>query len=271
MRMHFQIVSLIIITVISLPLSLCGENLVKLLVEEAEYELARIELYKTYKNASEAQKQKTLGKIAYTYQLGGNHRTAKERYLKAVQFVGVNNQEYADSIKWNLCYSLLKLDEFGEAYGLIQSIHTLDTTPLVKQLGVYTAEYRKIQGSVKYSAEEQYLLKKLRADLRNPTLSKILSLFIPGAGQMYSSHPIDGLQALLVVGAGSMFSLVAINSYHAGDLHLAVPIATTSITALFHYANVLSGHRAAIYRNMKLKRDFLSKHDFGFQLLNMIE
>ncbi len=90
-------------------------------------------------------------------------------------------------------------------------------------------------------------------------MSGLLSALFPGAGQFYSEHYIDGAQALIVVGAGFIYSTVAYQSYQDGLRGSIFPAFTIGMTSLFHYGNILGAYRTAIYRNMKLKRDFLSE------------
>ena len=272
MKIPFRIASFIIIAITSCHWPALGNDLAAVLVQEAEYDLARIELYKDYDSSSPKNKQKILGQVAYTYQLEGNHWKAKDGYLRAIALGSISNRAtFIDSLKANLCYSLLQLDEYGQAYSLLQEINAPNRNNLQKLLDIAMIERFDVEDLSLFDESEVEALKKLQSELRSPYLSGFLSALLPGAGQFYSSHPIDGLQAMLVVGAGTLFSVVSTNGYRSGELHVSIPIATISITALFHYANILSGQRTAIYRNMKLKRDFMTQMHFGFEILNLLE
>ena len=91
----------------------------------------------------------------------------------------------------------------------------------------------------------------------SPVFSVFLSTLIPGAGQLYSGHFYDALQAFLYVG---IFGLASYGVYlydsHFSD-HYVYTIAMVSITGLLHLSNIISAYRTAQYRNHRVENQFL--------------
>ncbi len=267
--MKSQIVLFLIYILISLPFVSHGEGVVHLLIQESEYELARLELYKQYYGADSLAKQTILPIIAYTYQLEGNHLKAKTLYRRAIQNSSSLSAGHVDSIKTNLCYSLIELNEYGTAYGLFSTIDNNIALPVKKRFYILTAERNYLLSEELFSTEEIISFNEFANTLKKPRTARLLSAVFPGLGQFYSSHYVDGLQALMVVGAGVIYSTVAYQAYQREKTGLVLPVFTMGVTALFHYANILSGYRTAIYRNMRLKQDYLSQTGFDTHPLDL--
>lgn len=91
----------------------------------------------------------------------------------------------------------------------------------------------------------------------SPVFSVILSTLIPGAGQVYSGHFYDALQAFLYVGIFGFASYgVYLYDSHFSD-HYVYTIAMVSITGLLHLSNMISAYRTAQYRNYRIENQFL--------------
>lgn len=267
--MKYQIALLLTYIIISIPNSIYGNGLVQSLIGDREYNLARLELYKHYYEGDSLASQTILPIIAYTYQLQGQHLKAKELYRQSLQNSSLLDDSFTDSIKANLCYSLMDLHEYGTVYGLFGSIKSNVVIPVKRKFYILTVERDKTLDTTIFNPDEIASYREFSKTLKNPHFSKFLSAIIPGLGQFYSSHTIDGAQALMVVGAGIVYSAVSLQAYNQNDLGAGLPIVTVGATALFHYANILSGFRTAIYRNIKLKREYLSETGFDVPALNL--
>ncbi|NQV41414.1 MAG: hypothetical protein HQ506_03585 [Candidatus Marinimicrobia bacterium] len=265
--MTSRIVSLLIFITISLSAN--GEDLIQRLIQESEFELARIELYKLYDQADSLTQPKTLAAIAYTYQLEDRHLKAKILYHRVLQKTDLLSESYVDSIKTNLCYSLIEMSEFGSAYGIFSNLENPHILPVKQRFFILTAERPDELAKDLFTPEEWESLQAFSGSLKSPRKAAILSALVPGLGQAYASHTVDAAQSFLVVGAGLVYSTIAYKSYQQGELGLGLTSLTVGVTALFHYANILSGERTAIYRNMKLKQEYLKQADLDFQPLDL--
>ena len=268
--MKSLIASLFICILISSSASCWGGEFIQQLIDDSEYDLARLELYKQLSDTDSLSKQRLLPIIAYTYQLEGMHLKAKSLYKQALQKKSFLAQSYIDSIKANLCYSLMELYEFGSAYGLMSSLDDNMSRPVKKRFYILTAERHTTLDTDVFSQTEITSFNEFAKTLRRPKIARWLSSVFPGAGQFYSSHKIDGAQALVVVGAGIVYSTVSVHAYNRNEIGIVLPALTVGITSLFHYANILSGYRTAIYRNMRLKQDFLIQSGYNQAPFNLL-
>ena len=260
-------VSLFICILISLPAS--GQDVLPLLMEESEYALARLELYKHYQHPDSLIHPKVLAAIAYTYQLEDQHLKAKTLYKRALQGSFVLSESYVDSLKSNLCYSLIELNEFGMAYGIFSDLENEHILPVKKRFFILTAERQNPLSEAVFDADERRDFKIFSASLKSPRRAAWMSALLPGLGQFYADHPIDAAQAFMVIGAGTLYSIVAFQAFNRDETGPGLPVFTVGVTALFHYANILSGKRSAIYRNMKLKQDYLVQTGLNGGLLDL--
>jgi hypothetical protein len=88
---------------------------------------------------------------------------------------------------------------------------------------------------------------------RSPFLAAALSTVVPGAGQLYADHPVDGLQALLLLAALGTTSYVAWRwEYDDGRPYVWTGI-SWSITALFYGSNIVGAHRTAQMYNLRAR------------------
>jgi TM2 domain-containing membrane protein YozV len=92
-----------------------------------------------------------------------------------------------------------------------------------------------------------------KAPYKNPAVAGLLSTLVPGAGQTYTYHYVDGIQAFGLVGAFAFMSFVAYRYEddrhgHPGGLFAV----SASITSLFHLANIVGANKTAQYHNMRL-------------------
>ena len=108
-------------------------------------------------------------------------------------------------------------------------------------------------------AEPSSALSKLALDLadrtkgaddiphRSPLLAAALSLVVPGAGQAYSGHWFDAMQALGFVAAFGFVSYVAYRYDDSRGGPYVLTAVSLSLTGLFHIANVIGAERTARY------------------------
>lgn len=91
---------------------------------------------------------------------------------------------------------------------------------------------------------------------KSRTTGVVLSTVFPGAGQFYADHPVDGLQAFLMVGALATMSVIAYeyetDKYGNPGGLFAV---SAGVTGLFHLANIVGADKTVQYRNMRLRHD----------------
>ena len=171
--MIYRIVLLLIFISISQPAY--GQDLIQRLFQESEFELARIELYKLYDQADSVVEPKTLAAIAYAYQLEDKHLKAKTLYRRVLQKSDLLADSYIDSIKTNLCFSLIELSEFGSAYGLFSKLENQHIIPVKQRFFILTAERPSELNQDIFSAEEIESIERFAEGLKNPRKAAILS------------------------------------------------------------------------------------------------
>ena len=265
---RFQKDILIIFTGISSFLFSQNIDYIDYLFDQKEYVIARSELYKSsYSASNKTEKSILLATIGYSYQLEGNHRKAIEIYKELLRNPQFLRKGLTDSIIINTSIALFESDYYSKAFELLNEVDNDLSNDLYKKMAVITAEINELSAN-NYTVEEIDSFNSFRSSLKKPKVALFLSAIMPGAGQFYSNHYFDGLQALFTVGVGALFSSIAIQSYNNGESTMTLPLATVSATGLFYYANMLSGYRTAIYRNMKLKENYLLSQMILFQPLN---
>ncbi len=90
---------------------------------------------------------------------------------------------------------------------------------------------------------------------KSPLVATALSTIVPGAGQIYSRHVYDGMQAFGFT-ISFAFATWAIYKYEDSQHdRLSWTYVGLSITSLFHVANILGANRTAKYRNWKMDAD----------------
>lgn len=104
----------------------------------------------------------------------------------------------------------------------------------------------------------QYLEKNGGAPSRSPLIASLLSAVLPGAGQVYSGHYIDGLQAFTFTGL-FVYSAILARQYDR-DIAKNSTRSTVmfSIAGIFHLANIMGAERTAEYFNKKQADDLFS-------------
>jgi len=112
--------------------------------------------------------------------------------------------------------------------------------------------------------EEEKIIEEIRLKLiqrkmvkkKSPLVAGILSMIIPGSGQIYSDHYWDGFQALFTLNILYYITDIAYkyDSNRRGPYINTISLA--GITALFHFSNVLGAKKTAKYRNYKIDYEF---------------
>jgi len=87
---------------------------------------------------------------------------------------------------------------------------------------------------------------------RSGLLASVLSIVLPGAGQMYSGRVVDGFRALTVNG------LLVFSTYKlVEDEHYAGAYLLSGLTVPFYVGNIIGAHRAATDYNIKQRWKFI--------------
>ena len=96
---------------------------------------------------------------------------------------------------------------------------------------------------------------------RSPWLAAGLSTVVPGAGQVYTGHYVDALQAFAFIGSFALASYAAYRFEEREGGPYVLTGALVSVTALFHVANVVGAERTARYFNERSKESVLGPLD----------
>ncbi|MCK4791040.1 MAG: membrane protein insertion efficiency factor YidD [Desulfobacteraceae bacterium] len=104
---------------------------------------------------------------------------------------------------------------------------------------------------------------------KSPLFAVVLSGLVPGAGQFYSGHTYDGLQAFLLTTSFAIASYAMYKYENEPGRSLRMTYIGVGITGLFHAANMLGAYRTATYFNWRQRdnhlrkiRDFILPHTF---------
>jgi len=90
---------------------------------------------------------------------------------------------------------------------------------------------------------------------RNQALAGWMSAILPGAGQWYSGHYFDGIQAFTFV---TTFGLATYAAYRYESAFQRPRIGTAlgvAVTGTFHIANIWGARQTALYRNMRMRQN----------------
>lgn len=84
---------------------------------------------------------------------------------------------------------------------------------------------------------------------RSPVLAGIFSAIVPGSGQFYAGHPVDGAQALLFVGALATATFASYRYEHDRQGPYPLTITTATLAGIFYAANIYGAVRSAGFYN----------------------
>lgn len=244
---------------------------IQYLFDQDEYGIARSELYQlSYTATDKIEKSILLASIGYSYQVEGNHIKAIEIYKNLLSNPQFLRKGLTDSIIINTSIALFESENYEKAFDLLREVNDDLSNDLYKKLAILTAE-KNVLTTNNYTSEEVVSFNSFRTSLKKPKVALFLSTIIPGAGQFYSNHYVDGLQAFFTVGVCILFSSIAIQSYNSNESSIVPPMFTVSTAGLLYYANLLSGYRTAIYRNNRIKEDYLHSQMILFEPLNPLQ
>lgn len=100
-----------------------------------------------------------------------------------------------------------------------------------------------------------YLSKSEGPSSRSPLLASALSILLPGAGQSYCGHYIDGLQAFTFTGIFVYSALLARQYDRDISGNSVRSTLMISVAGIFYLANILGAERTAEYYNIKQSED----------------
>jgi hypothetical protein len=87
---------------------------------------------------------------------------------------------------------------------------------------------------------------------KSPFLASALSFCVPGAGQIYSHHYYDAVQAFLYTAAAAVGTYALYTYEHSHEGRVVWTYIGLAFTATFHVSNILGANRTAQYYNWKL-------------------
>jgi TM2 domain-containing membrane protein YozV len=114
---------------------------------------------------------------------------------------------------------------------------------------------------IRTSAEEcSVLLKEYshRPQLSS-TVAAALSCVLPGAGQLYSGHAYDGLQAFLYTASMTLAAVAVYHYEHSVSGHLGWTYVGITVAGMFHLSNIIGAARTAEYRNWRTHADLTAR------------
>lgn len=93
-------------------------------------------------------------------------------------------------------------------------------------------------------------------DAKSPTAAVLLSAVVPGAGQLYTGHSVDAMQAFGFVAASGFMTYIAARYDYSQNNDYWLTAGAGAITAVFYGANLVGAHRTATYANQRQKEQF---------------
>jgi len=134
----------------------------------------------------------------------------------------------------------------GLAYGLSDRIEEAD-----RELRAFAA---RLPGPRREAVEE--ILGRCRsAPRRSPQTARVLSMLVPGLGQMYAGDFLDGLNALLVNGASAGLVAWAVMERSYAEAGLAF----SYLFSRYYAGGMSNAERQAVERNERIDRAFAAE------------
>lgn len=224
--------------------------------------------------------------IAKAYRRSGKFELAIEHAASVLMRSAASPfARYDSNISLGMCYLESDMPQLALPY-FNAAIQLSDTAAFaILCAGVVKAETLDFEGAVRSFNEVEKLtastaLRTAAADFSrlvreystrpklSPTVAAALSALLPGAGQLYSGHAYDALQAFLYTGS-MVFAALALYRYeHSVTGHLGWTYVGITVAGVFHLANIIGAARTAEYRNWKSHtdmtrqlRDVLVRHE----------
>lgn len=118
------------------------------------------------------------------------------------------------------------------------------------------AELNEFQ-SLKFQNLSNYLQKSEEIPKISEATCATLSALLPGAGQIYSGHSIDGIQAFLAVATFSLATWSAWRYEHQNDRPYYGAVSLGTVTLTLYTSNVWGGWRTATFHNAHQEELFI--------------
>ncbi|MFN6991868.1 MAG: tetratricopeptide repeat protein [Fervidobacterium sp.] len=216
----------------------------------------------------------------FQYQIAKAYYKSGKHYNSIEEFVSLLERPISDELKSNclnyiaLNYLNLSLPNQALFYSKealkIDTAKSLFTTGLIyanlydwDKAKKYFSEVSKFSSFDSLSRLANYNLAlldtKSNAKQKSPLLALLLSAILPGAGQYYSEHYVDALQAFTFVSSFAYMSYIAYKYDHIRDKGFYNFGISIFITSLFYIANLIGAERTASYYNLKQNQDFVRR------------
>jgi putative component of membrane protein insertase Oxa1/YidC/SpoIIIJ protein YidD len=250
-----------------------GNRFADVLMRDGDYERAITE-YKRWMFESPSDSTEVLLRIASAHRRGGNYNQAINFASSALLRGDLTNTQTAHAhMTLGLGYMGLRLtpmasDQFRELAAMDTSgIGDMCLGWVDADQGRWNASSRRFQSVASLSPIEELRRAAQTASTlsssgtylprKSPGMAAGLSLVIPGAGQIYSTHGYDALQAFAMTSSMVLATYAAYRYESEPGRHLRFTFISGAITGMFHAANVLGAYRTAQYRNWHLRSDLL--------------
>ncbi len=216
----------------------------------------------------------TYYKMGLAYRNIKNWEKAIESFKKAIQYS--KDKKRIDEIKITLAATLIAMGNFSKAEIILLKIKLFSKFNEIRKeasffLGVnylYTYQWEKAYQEFKnYFGPDDELKKWFENSkmlkYKSPKLAKILSIVVPGMGQIYATNLKDGINALLVNGIiGYLFVNNLLNkSYDSALINLLF------IFKKFYTGNLANAEKLAHQYNEKLNKETLKA---GIEIINKL-
>ncbi|MFZ4591730.1 MAG: hypothetical protein ACOYN6_12075 [Ignavibacteria bacterium] len=225
----------------------------------------------------------------YEMQIARSYRLSKKYETSVFYFSNILNKNA--SIKTgelDICYFNIGLNYLGLKipsqtiqYSSLLSNNSIDKKHLLN--GYFYLKTNQYDSSLKYfklseiqskdssirMISSQYrnnIIEYLKAPQKSTFLATALSIIVPGMGQVYTKHYVDGLQAF---GFVAVFGFTTYATYKYDQKYSAnylLTIISAAITSSFYVANIISANTTAQYYNQRVKDKYF--YDLDNNLMN---
>jgi hypothetical protein len=210
--------------------------------------------------------------VAYAYTLSGRHENAIYELTALYNSKGASDVERDGlRLKLSASYLAMRLPSVAAPFLDAPTVPALmdERTLLLAMADIHTEQLARAKrslvalsasaGDFKPAAQRLTLAVDgyEHASHRSPWLAGMLSALVPGAGQLYTGHPVDAVQAFVFVGAFG-FSTYLAYSYDRTEHNPYVLTGSAALIALaFHIANIIGATRTAQFHNLKQREALL--------------
>ena len=225
----------------------------------------------------------------YEMQIARSYRLSKKYETSVFYFSNILNKNATIKAgELDICYFNIGLNYLGLKipsqtiqYSSLLSNNSLDKKHLLN--GYFYLKTNQYDSSLKYfklseiqskdssirMISSQYrnnIIEYLKAPQKSTFLATALSIIVPGMGQVYSKHYVDGLQAF---GFVAVFGFTTYATYKYDQKYSAnylLTIISAAITSSFYVANIISANTTAQYYNQRVKDKYF--YDLDNNLMN---